>query len=321
MTGAIVIPGAMLVAMALDRLVGEPPHRLHPVVGIGHYLQWAGRRLPGLPPALACAGGILAWLLGAAPLVAAAWALQAAALRNLDATASVVDGSATASIAALAAAALLGIVLKPMLAWRMLRDEVGAVEQALASNLESGRSRIGRLVSRDTATLDANGIRETAIETLAENLNDSVVAPLFWFAVAGLPGAVLYRYANTADAMWGYRGDWEWAGKWAARVDDAMSWLPARITALALLPRPARWPELARQARRTPSPNGGWPMGAMALALGARLGKPGAYLLNAGGRNVDAADTETALHRASRALLPAIAVLLLLAFAVRAETR
>ncbi len=83
-------------------------------------------------------------------------------------------------------------------------------------------------------------MRESAIESLAENLNDSVVAPIFWFVLFGLPGAALYRFANTADAMWGYRGlrhgvNWEWAGKWAARADDVLSWLPARLTALLLV--------------------------------------------------------------------------------------
>src|SRR5690606_3824928 len=125
----------------------------------------------------------------------------------------------------------LGLLLKPMFSWRMLRDEVHAVEQALGESLAAGRARLAWLVSRDVSALDASQVRESAIESLAENLNDSVVAPLFWFAVAGLPGAALYRFANTADAMWGYRGerhgrDWTWAGKWAARADDLLSWLP-----------------------------------------------------------------------------------------------
>jgi adenosylcobinamide-phosphate synthase len=314
MTSAIVMPVAMLVAMAIDRIVGQPPHALHPVVGIGRYLQWAGRRLPELRRAHAFGVGVLAWLLGAAPLVAAAWALQAGAYQAFDVFA---DGSIAATPLAVVLSVMLGIVLQPMLAWRMLHDEVAAVQRALAAGLEPGRERVGRLVSRDTAALDVVQVRETAIETLAENLNDSVIAPLFWFAVAGLPGAVLYRYANTADAMWGYRGRWEWAGKWAARVDDVLSWLPARLTALALLPRPGSWPVLARQASRTPSPNGGWPMGAMALALGVRLGKPGAYLLNPEGRAAVAIDVDDALRRAGRALWPAIASLLALAFALR----
>ncbi|WP_436639257.1 CobD/CbiB family cobalamin biosynthesis protein, partial [Paracidovorax avenae] len=153
---------------------------------------------------------------------------------------------------------MLALLLKPLLAWRMLRDEVVAVEDALAQSLEAGRERLSRLVSRDVHALQAVQVRESAIESLAENLNDSVVAPLFWFALLGLPGAALYRFANTADAMWGYPGMrggryWQWAGKWAARADDVLSWVPARITAvlLALCARRVRWAAVSRQARRT----------------------------------------------------------------------
>jgi adenosylcobinamide-phosphate synthase len=98
----------------------------------------------------------------------------------------------------------------------------------------------------------------------------------------GLPGAAVFRFANTADAMWGYRGRFEWAGKWAARADDVLSWLPARLTGLMFYPpsNAAAWKALFAQARKTPSPNGGWPMGAMALRLGVRLRKPGVYALN-----------------------------------------
>jgi adenosylcobinamide-phosphate synthase len=110
-------------------------------------------------------------------------------------------------------------------------------------------------------------VRESAIESLAENLNDSVVAPLFWFALLGLPGAALYRFANTADAMWGYPGMrggryWQWAGKWAARADDVLSWVPARITACCWRWSPGacrfpRWP--ARRARpHRPTAAGPW---------------------------------------------------------------
>jgi adenosylcobinamide-phosphate synthase len=94
-----------------------------------------------------------------------------------------------------------------------------------------------KLVLRPSA-MDETAVRETAIENLAENLNDSLVAPLFWFVVAGLPGAWAFRAANTLDAMWGYRGRWEWAGKCAARADGLLCWLPARLTAV-LLWRPA----------------------------------------------------------------------------------
>ena len=184
----------------------------------------------------------------------------------------------------------------------MLRDEVAAVEDALGGSLEAGRARLARIVSRDTRALDAETIRETAIESLAENLNDSLVAPLFWYAVAGLPGAVVYRFANTLDAMWGYRGRWEWAGKWSARADDALSWLPARITSALLMPlRLDAWRALPREARRTLSPNGGWPMGAMALRLGVRLRKPGVYAINGEAPSPSAAHVAQALRVATRA--------------------
>ena len=201
----------------------------------------------------------------------------------------------------LLATALVALLLKPLFAWRMLCDEVLAVEAALARSLPEGRERLARLVSRDVAQLDALQVRESAIESLAENLNDSVVAPLFWFALLGLPGAALYRFANTADAMWGYPGMrggryWQWAGKWAARADDVLSWLPARITALllALTVRGLPLRTLARQARKTPSPNSGWPMAAMSMALGVRLAKPGVYVLNGKGRDAGPLDTRRA---------------------------
>jgi adenosylcobinamide-phosphate synthase len=206
----------------------------------------------------------------------------------------------------------LGVLLKPLLAWALLRSEVEAVEAALGQSLDAGRERLRWLVSRDVAPLTDTQVRESAIETLAENLNDSVVAPLFWFALLGLPGAALYRFANTADAMWGYPGlyqgrNWAWAGKWAARADDVLSWVPARITAaLLLLVAGARGLALARQlpaqACQTPSPNSGWPMAAMALVLGVRLSKPGVYALHALGRAPQTADTARAVQLGAWAL-------------------
>jgi len=132
--------------------------------------------------------------------------------------------------------------------------------------------------------LSETQVRESAIETLAENLNDSVIAPMFWFVLLGLPGAALFRFANTADAMWGYPGmyqgrNWAWAGKWAARADDVLAWVPARITALLLLlvTGGVVMKRLRTESDRTPSPSSAWPMAAMALALGVRLGKPGGH--------------------------------------------
>lgn len=289
-TAALSAGAVVTLAWALDARFGEPPNGLHPVAGLGWLLGGIGPWLLRCPPAGALAGGAAAWLVVATLLATAATAAQAA----------LAGASGAWQIPAVAAAALL---LKPCFAWRMLRDEVAAVEQALQLSLHAGRTQVARLASREVSRLDEHGVRETALETLAENLNDSVVAPLFWYVVAGLPGAVVYRFANTADAMWGYRGRWEWAGKWAARADDLLSWLPARLTALVLAPgcllgAPAR---LQRQAALTPSPNGGWPMAALALRLGVRLRKPGVYALNATAPSPSAADTAHALRLATRA--------------------
>lgn len=294
---------ALWLALAVDRWLSEPPVRWHPVVWMGAWLQrWTPRVAPaeGSPQAQARARpflmGALAWGLGALIATGAAILLQWALWRWLPAW---------------AAALALGLLLKPLLAWRLLREEVQGVEDALAESVEAGRAHLARLVSRDVAPLSATEVRESALESLAENLNDSVVAPLFWFAVAGLPGAALYRFANTADAMWGYRGVrsgrvWEWAGKWAAHADDALSWWPARLTALLLAMAAGRWPRgLRREARLTPSPNSGWPMAAMALLLDLRLAKPAVYTLHAGGKRALAAHTPRAIALAGRAVVGA----------------
>jgi len=295
----LVAIAAIWLALAIDRWLGEPPSRGHPVVWMGRYLGWIGDRIA--PRAgegnarnlLSFCAGAFAWCVGA--LLVVAFACGVTWIADM--------------LPAWVAALVLGCALKPLLAWRMLRDEVLAVEAALGRSLDEGRGQLARLVSRDVRTLDAVEVRESAIESLAENLNDSLVAPLFWFALLGLPGAAIYRFANTADAMWGYRGarrgrDWEWAGKWAARVDDVLSWIPARITAILLaVGSSLNFASCRREARRTPSPNGGWPMGTMALRLGIRLAKPGVYVLNAQGREATAADTARAAVIASRVVL------------------
>lgn len=276
------------VAWALDALFGEPPNAWHPVAWLGRLLAAVGTRLLRWAPCPAFVGGALAWLLIAGVLGTTAIHAEAA----LDATAGPWRWLGVL---------LMALLLKPCFAWRMLREEVASVELALAQGLDAGRARVARLASRDVKELDAAAVRETAIETLAENLNDSLVAPLFWYAVAGLPGAVVYRFANTADAMWGYRGRFEWAGKFAARADDLLSWLPARLTALLLWPGPQRWRPLRVEAAGAPSPNGGWAMGAMALRLGVRLRKPGAYALNAAAPSPQAIDMTNALRISAHA--------------------
>jgi adenosylcobinamide-phosphate synthase len=305
----------LLLALWLDRRFGEPPVAIHPVVWMGNYLKACGSVTVRCPPALAFTLGALAWWTAVLVLGALAWGLQAGvlglvvqAVQALRAGASLTADFALILFAqALAGLALLAWLLKTMLAWRMLREEASAVEAALQRSLEAGRERLSWLVSRDTAQLTSSQVRESAIETLAENLNDSVVAPIFWFVLLGLPGAVIYRFANTADAMWGYRGTykgqyWEWAGKWTAWADDALSWLPARLTAalLTLAAGSVAFEALRREARKTPSPNSGWPMAAMALALGVSLGKPGVYTLNPGGRAPGQPDMQLAQQQAAK---------------------
>ena len=320
--GALLLACAPALALACDRLLGEPPARWHPVVWMGRWLSWAGARLA--PPAQAPRvlsdrrvfwAAALAWCGAAAAVWALAGLLQAWVLDQ------------PAWLAALA----LGLFLKPLLAWAMLHDEVLAVERALGQSLDAGRARLAWLVSRDVSALSEHEVREAAIESLAENLNDSLVAPLFWFVLFGLPGAALFRFANTADAMWGYPGvrrldgvarDWCWAGKWAARADDVLAWLPARLTAvlLGLLGGLRGWQRLPAEARRTTSPNGGWPMATMALALGVCLRKPGVYSINDPGRAPAPRDTVRACQIGSRTVLAAtlLACAALLGWALQA---
>ena len=179
---ALVCALALGLALLLDWYLGEPPVRLHPVVWMGRYLGWAGPHIAPLttadPPPHAQKRrsfwlGALAWCTGAGAVGALAWWLQ----------------SQLQQAPWWLAAPLLAVLLKPLLAWRMLHDEVLAVEVALGQSLPAGRAQLARLVSRDVSALTAVQVRESAIESLAENLNDSVVAPIFWFVLLGLPGA------------------------------------------------------------------------------------------------------------------------------------
>lgn len=261
---------AILIAFALDLLFAEPPASVHPVVWMGNLLKILRKAMPSPPRAAFWAGAGL-WCAGAALVGAIASALERAA-----------------SCLGHGSPFVLGALVFPLISFRFLFSEVGGVAEALESDLDEGRRKLSMLVSRDVSSLSRTDVREAALETLAENLTDSVVAPLFWYALLGLPGAAVYRFANTADAMWGYRGEMEWKGKWAARADDALNWIPARLTGLLIWLGGFDLRKLPSEAGKTPSPNGGWTMGAMALALGIRLGKPGVYLLNPEGSLVGA---------------------------------
>jgi len=288
-------PVALVVALVLDELLGEPPGRWHPVVAMGTYLRRVEPRVPAAPslPAALCGGAAVS--LGVLASAAAGSVLDRASRR----------------LPWPAAVALQATVLWTLLSARLLREEVAAVEQALARSTADGREQVSRLVSRDTAALDAEQVRAAALGSLSENLSDSVVAPALAHAVGGLTAAAAYRFVNTADAMWGYRSPrWEHAGRVAARADDLANLLPARLTGLLLVgPDPDRLARLPREAARTPSPNGGWPMGALALRLGTRMTKPGVYALNPDARAAVAQDTARALRLFRLATVQAAALL------------
>lgn len=296
---------AILLAAWLDRRFGEPANAWHPVAWLGWIIGPLGRPLPAWRPAAAFVAGALLWVVVIAVVAWLAWQLQLALL----------------GLPPWLAAPLLAVALKPGFSWRMLDTEVGAVDAALVDGgIDAGRARLARLCSRDVTTLDARAVRETAVESLAENLNDSLVAALFWAVIAGLPGAWVWRAVNTMDAMWGYRDHRQWAGKWAARADDVLGWLPARVTAVLLWRPGLDWTLLAREAASTPSPNGGWPMAAMALRLGVRLAKPGVYCLNAAGASVGPTTIDearvvarSAAHRAFGLAMLTLVVIALLA--------
>lgn len=278
--------GAVALALILDRL-GEPPPPLHPTVWMGRWIgaARAGRR----------SRAPLASLLEGGAAVAAGALL--AALAGAAAERACRSGSA----GRLGRAAML----KPALSLRALTRAGAEVERALrAGELAEARRLLSwHLVSRETEVLTAAEVAAAAIESLAENLNDAVVAPLLAFRAGGLGAAYLHRFVNTADAMLGYRTEeMEYYGKLAARADDLLGWIPARASALLIAlaaplgggdPRAALAATLS-DAGRTESPNAGWPMAAMAGALGVRLAKRGAYELNAGGREPDADDLAAA---------------------------
>lgn len=290
--------GCIVIAMLLDWFWGEPAVEFHPVVWMGRYLGWVANK------AAPCAeeqssfqkmksflSGVFFWCVGAGVVAALAWAAQLAVHH----------------IVWWLAILVAGFILNSLFSLKLLISEVAQVELALNESLESGRAQLKRLVSRDVSTLSDVQIRESAIESLAENLNDSFIAPVFWFLIGGLPAAALYRFANTADAMWGYKGFYgryylTWFGKWTARVDDVLSWIPAYISTLliCLVLKCFSFRKLYLQAIKTPSPNGGWPMSAMAIGLGIKLSKPGVYVLNPEGRDASMTSISQACEVATR---------------------
>ena len=261
----------LVLALAIDLLLGELPAALHPVVWIGRSIALLERALPARGPrAQLLAGALLALLVPCFWATAAVFALAALAPWPW---------------LALLAGALL---LKSSFALRELGRAAHLVRDALArGHVPDARVALRSLCSRDAGQLDAPQLVAATVESVAENTSDSVVAPLCFYALFGVPGAIFYRAVNTLDAMVGYRGRYEYLGKASARLDDALNLVPARLTAALLLAAGALTRQrvargiavLRRDAALTASPNAGRPMAAMAGLLGVQLTKAHEYRL------------------------------------------
>jgi adenosylcobinamide-phosphate synthase len=181
-----------------------------------------------------------------------------------------------------------GVLLKFTFSLRGLRQAANTVRKSLAQlDLAQARGSMYALVSRDTTKLHQGQLVSATVESAAENTSDSFVAPLFYFLLFGLPGAIAYRIVNTFDAMMGYHGEWEYLGKFAARLDDVANFIPARITGIIMVLATGicerntsqAWHIMLRDHKKTQSPNAGWTMSAIAGALEIQLEKVGHYQL------------------------------------------
>jgi adenosylcobinamide-phosphate synthase len=312
----------MAVAMAMDALVGWPGGLF---ARIGHPVTWLGALIDVLDarynrdadaPALRRAAGIAAALLVIALAAGLGWALQAKFSTGWSRV------------------VIVGIMSWPLVALRSLHDHVAAVARPLqAGDIAAARVAVAQIVGRDPAILDEAGIARAAIESLAENASDGIVAPVFWGALFGLPGIIGYKAINTLDSMIGHRTERHEAFGWAsARIDDLANIVPARLTGLlfVLLAR-RRFDSMAcmmRDARRHRSINAGWPEAAMAGALGVRLSGPRIYhgsivdepWLNEAARDPRAADIVRGLAIYTRAMILLAGCLVMLGLAMPALT-
>ncbi len=253
-------PASLLIcALCLDAAIGEPDwlwSRIrHPAIMIGNAIEWLDRtlnqnehrRLKGIVALylLVFAAGLIGWAL--------TWLGPAVEI----------------------------VVCAILLAQKSLVTHVRDVGDGLRSSLVKGRAKVAMIVSRDTGEMTEAQVARSAIESAAENLSDGVIAPAFWFLVAGLPGLLVYKAVNTADSMIGYRNEKYLAFGWAsARFDDLLNLIPARLTCLlivALSGQWANWRAIVADARRHRSPNAGWPEAAMARALNVALAGPRSY--------------------------------------------
>ncbi|WP_455591096.1 adenosylcobinamide-phosphate synthase CbiB [Bacteroides sp.] len=246
-----------------DKLLGDPPRMPHLIVWFGKLIAWGEKRLNK--------GGYrmmkgAVWAVG---LIAGIYVLAFLMMHLLFGWNAYV-------------AIIIGIVcVFYCLAGTTLIKEVKDVFDAVDRSLEEGRKQVARIVGRDTSALNAQQIRTAALETLAENLSDGVIAPMFWFALLGVPGILAYKMVNTLDSMIGYKNErYRRFGCWAAHIDDIANYVPARLTALLMVLVSGCWRAFAvigRYGRKHASPNSGYPESALAGILDCRFGGPNFY--------------------------------------------
>jgi adenosylcobinamide-phosphate synthase len=309
--------GAMAVAMTVDALLGWPGALFarvgHPVTWLGGLINILDGRFnrsidaPGIRRITGAA--VALFVIGLSAGIG--WAVQATLAFEWNRI------------------ILVGILAWPLVALRSLYDHVAAVVHPLQSgDIAAARAAVAHIVGRDPATLDEAGIARAAIESLAENASDGIVAPVFWGALFGLPGIFGYKAINTLDSMIGHRTTRHESFGWAAaRIDDLANFIPARLTGFLFVLLAARPSDamscMARDANRHRSVNAGWPEAAMAGALGVRLSGPRIYhgstadepWLNEGARDPLAADIRQGLKLYVRAMVLLAGVLAMLAFA------
>ena len=310
----------LLLALALDFALGEPPDSFHPVVWMGKLIAALERMFPAGSATAALLAGAGVSLFVPVLCGGIAW-LAALGLRELGTIPYLLGGA---------------LLLKTTFAVKGLGQAAQVTRRALdAGDLDGARYSLRSLVSRDTNTLTEAQLAAAAIESVGENTTDSYIAPWLAFALLGLPGAFAYRALNTLDSMIGYHGKYEYTGKAAARLDDLVNLVPARLSALMLLAAAGcRWADDVRDetgpagklsVRRgwsimrrdhgvTESPNAGWTMSALSGLIGVVLEKRGHYLIGRDLRRPGAADIGTAVRLAY--LVAAFGILLALGLTV-----
>lgn len=267
--GKIVI---LFIALTLDLIFGEPPNTWHPVSRLGKLISWETKLAPH--------GGKFRQMAYGASIVLATFGLIATAVYFLLAQLNELN-----LIVYIIAS---GLLLKSSFSLRGLRQAVDSVKKLLAKdNLRQARVSLKALVSRDTTKLNKDQVISAVVESAAENICDSFLAPLFYFFIFGVPGAIAYRIINTFDTMIGYHGQWEYLGKFPARLDDVANFIPARLAALIMVLAAwicrknisQAWHIMIRDHGKTKSPNAGWTMSTIAGALGVQLEKIDHYRL------------------------------------------